>query len=1054
VSLCFSAKPQVLPQKLAHHTDKKHHHMSTMPPKRVLFNESTRPPKKKKKESFQDLHNKINSLDLDRETQAHLVLRCTLDHYKTPRTKAVNARLSPERLELFNEFLDLDEKFPNPDSSDKMLIASFRLSLCKVYISRYNRYAVVAPTTAEEAENTSPPSHTSITSNKNSESLPRKKKKSPKKKKYRRFQWDKVSSELYETLPLAKSRVQQFPQLSIDSSGNMKGTRPWRYSCKPTGNCKAIIKVTGGNIAVKKFLAEGCGCSRIGLEKNEQCPMLARIKLNESMEQRPGWKKKQHVDYALQQCSYNVEFSEQKMRQEYIIQLTDKIKRYYDTQMKKWKESGVDMAIRQVGDIIHLRNKYAFKLPYPAPPEGFDIGELSKTLYDDDLLHVIPPLDSKDGVSALDAGIVRSQAHRFLTILDGSRESDDEFVSHAEQRLYTLIEDETAKKGPNNGSFDSTIVFSSLALLSNIRECAKLDYRVSCSADGSADMCSNNFKLLNFGCISIARDGTRSFRPFLYALARGESKLSFAVALVTFLKYSRRLFGEKDMVWKGGLISDHAGAFVSVFEQAFHGSMLMQCWPHIKRKFIPGRKGNFGYSKFFSSKFLKGTASEDVTMLHRCQSKAMFKTMWELVAKAWSNSRQNELRKTFSGSYISQDKYNGWFIGCVDVETPLTIPQNNSNERNSLLLKGSRQFVGRVDIGLEMGRMLQTQFPTAVQLASIECQGVHRPQPMDDEKWLFQPASNRYQAITSFAKYACPTLDINRDFRKPFVYVNCNDNFDAMDYAEKNFASALTERRLKLYEAALAGCADSFGFEQRSDYLDLVEGICCVVPVMVNGKESYRGSCYQYRRNGYCNHAVFIQYHSKVVRWSENIDTHKRKATPKKVLQSKYQSVIVPKRELVMENCEKIIKRRVDILSLLGMAPQYLHDEKLSKTIVKTPDLEEWKIEIDPKKGTIFDWNRREIHMTKALRDSFNVYDSLRKYVHVSKDTPEKELRLMKATISRHNESFRQSLELLIFGKTFHQEFSSPNRTLTPNPNPNPNPTMSVLSQPAQRGWV
>ena len=108
------------------------------------------------------------------------------------------------------------------------------------------------------------------------------------------------------------------------------------------------------------------------------------------------------------------------------------------------------------------------------------------------------------------------------------------------------------------------------------------------SADGAANMVSNDLKFLNFGCFSVNKKGQMSFRSFMYVVCPGESELYFAIRMVTLLKYVRLLFGINKLSFKGLIVSDHAGAFVNVFKLAFPDSDEAQCYPHLLRKFIPG----------------------------------------------------------------------------------------------------------------------------------------------------------------------------------------------------------------------------------------------------------------------------------------------------------------------------------------------------------------------------------------------------------------------------------------------------------------------------------
>ena len=100
---------------------------------------------------------------------------------------------------------------------------------------------------------------------------------------------------------------------------------------------------------------------------------------------------------------------------------------------------------------------------------------------------------------------------------------------------------------------------------------------------------ANDTTFLNFGCFNINKVGVRSFRPFIYVLCPVEAEIYFAIGIVTLLKYVRRLFDIKDFEFDGLLVSDHAGAFVNVYRCALPDSDAGQCYPHLARKFLPGK---------------------------------------------------------------------------------------------------------------------------------------------------------------------------------------------------------------------------------------------------------------------------------------------------------------------------------------------------------------------------------------------------------------------------------------------------------------------------------
>jgi hypothetical protein len=185
----------------------------------------------------------------------------------------------------------------------------------------------------------------------------------------------------------------------------------------------------------------------------------------------------------------------------------------------------------------------------------------------------------------------------------------------------------------------NTVVFSSLALLWNLCGANDLDWQVCGSADGTFNCCSNDYKLLGIGLFSINPDGTKRFHLLVYALAQGEIELVALIAMHHLKEASKQIFGLTPR-FKSGLISDHTEVFMNAFHTIFPEDMLLQCFPHIIRKFrIDGaREGNGVYYRYLSSdnpaSWLYEVAENDVYHLRECRTDAMFRTMATMVLTA------------------------------------------------------------------------------------------------------------------------------------------------------------------------------------------------------------------------------------------------------------------------------------------------------------------------------------------------------------------------------------------------------------------------------------
>jgi hypothetical protein len=104
---------------------------------------------------------------------------------------------------------------------------------------------------------------------------------------------------------------------------------------------------------------------------------------------------------------------------------------------------------------------------------------------------------------------------------------DDNGRTLIEDQLYERINSiRNAKRDVEKTEdfFDTTTIFSSLALLWNIKQAQDLDFVITAAADGTDKIVGNNFQTLIFGVININRAGTKSFRPLFLVLSPGERR--------------------------------------------------------------------------------------------------------------------------------------------------------------------------------------------------------------------------------------------------------------------------------------------------------------------------------------------------------------------------------------------------------------------------------------------------------------------------------------------------------------------------------------------------
>ena len=149
-----------------------------------------------------------------------------------------------------------------------------------------------------------------------------------------------------------------------------------------------------------------------------------------------------------------------------------------------------------------MKQAYTFKLPKLPKctlEKEADVKNFGQYLFDENLLSTT----GADGFN----GNMRENAFRFMTILDGRKDPSDLNCSTSELRVYKRIEElQKKKKLDDTEVWGKTVVFSSLALLWNIKQCADLLFEVSVSCDGTSQIFANDYHLMNFGCFSVTSD--------------------------------------------------------------------------------------------------------------------------------------------------------------------------------------------------------------------------------------------------------------------------------------------------------------------------------------------------------------------------------------------------------------------------------------------------------------------------------------------------------------------------------------------------------------------
>jgi hypothetical protein len=266
-----------------------------------------------------------------------------------------------------------------------------------------------------------------------------------------------------------------------------------------------------------------------------------------------------------------------------------------------------------------------------------------------------------------------------------------------------------------------TMVFTSIGLLGNLLAAQRHGWRVSCSTDGTHSVSNTKYTLVVFGVLGNNDKGTRSFFPVGYGWGEGEREI---VALHTFINITiavRKLFNVDNIHFRGGMISDHNPALVNALKKCFPGSVPLQCYSHIIRKFkLSGtRKGNGGYLKHLSGNnkpsFLN-QAYKDITNLHHCKTKSQFMCYADLMQTGWTAAGEQAMAETFLRGYVDNDDYNHWWYTASGL--PGCVPDNNPLESHNLQSKGGPAFPGYMQTGRNMWSTVSVEMPKLIYAAT------------------------------------------------------------------------------------------------------------------------------------------------------------------------------------------------------------------------------------------------------------------------------------------------------------------------------------------------
>lgn len=546
--------------------------------------------------------------------------------------------------------------------------------------------------------------------------------------------------------------------------------------------------------------------------------------------------------------------------------------------------------VMQVGHLVSLKEKFTFHPP-PSPVSSTltesELQQLGSTYHDSNDLNVVP-------ISMIKR--TRHNSFRMMTVLDPHPVVGDTGIADRGKNLYKYIDKvrgaKVALEESEGNTYNLTTVITSLAFLWNICQCQQLDWYVTVSSDGTADVVLNDWTLLTMGVHSHSKKGTKQFKPFFYILAPGEWQECFAIGVVAFLKYVRLLFGITNIRFAGGCVCDRSHVFVNIFVIAYPDSDLGQCYQHVLRKFLPG-KGNGHYSTLVSKKsFLKNVALSDVRLLYRCLSKKMFQKYADLVKEAWTTEKGNKITKTFFKSYTNDPLFSTWNVNFSSM--PGCTPTNNPVERNNSVNARTKEVDGLMRPGYSIGTMLGRELPKMIVLSSADKVGVERNILLEQEAVIFHDRSLIHKELIRYFGL----FDISIDCRT--ISEDGNNNFIRhVVNSEEYIGLPVSIKRINTYKESLEGVTE-YTYKDRILHFNSVSSLCAVTSQQqIDGTWKYCGSCADWHSRTYCVHAAVFQYANRLKSYGRTLPTIKVKRshklntnfTPRQMLKKRYYQV-------------------------------------------------------------------------------------------------------------------------------------------------------------------
>ena len=157
---------------------------------------------------------------------------------------------------------------------------------------------------------------------------------------------------------------------------------------------------------------------------------------------------------------------------------------------------------------------------------------------------------------------------------------------------------------------------------------------------------------------------------------------------------------------------------------------------------------------------------------------------------------------------------------------------------------------------------MRVQFPTMIYKLSLDNVGVTRNFLVDNEKHCLHPHSRTYKQLMTFYD----NFDHDIDERQ-LIDDNQVTYMNTLEYQ----GSMITDKRILQYENGILGITN-LKFQNRHEFVQQVQSLCKVNYIKnAEGDTLFRGSCFNFVKDGYCDHSASCKYRQKIIINSEPI---------------------------------------------------------------------------------------------------------------------------------------------------------------------------------------